>query len=634
VKLRFHLRVWLGLWPALLGGCVALAQAANPVYIGTSYGLYRSADAGATWNYVNVPLNNALLSGNIYVLSLGMDPHDASKIYFIGHATASAFFASADGGQTWSAAPFVGIVPYQMAVDFAGKVIYVTATGAGGSSDRLLYSSTDVGVSWTRLKVPNTTTVPASRYPLGSPVSTFVPDPTVSGTIYALTNGDEFFGSVDFGSSWTQISKPGITLTSDGVVPQTTILGIHLDPKNPHTWYDATDHSSFPNTCPLTNGGLCGLFKSTDGGATFTGLSIPINYVSSVSFGASIGTVYATGDVAGLGSTVMRTSDGGSTWTPLKNGLFSSRSGQIWADPTDGTTLYVNNSGAANSFNVSTDAGAHFTRSIIPDGPPGCIPGACQQQNIHHVLIVPLAAPLPVIGANGVVNGASFQPGIVPNSWVTIQGTNLASLSGDWSNAIVNGKLPTTLNGVSVSMGSKPAYVYYTLPSQLNVLAPDLAPGPATVTVTTAAGTSAPVTATVSQYGPAFFQWPGNQVVATRQDYSYAVKDGTFPGTATVAAKPGDVLVLWATGFGPTNPVAPTGVGVPSDQTYATASAPTVMINNTPAIVFGAALAPGAAGLYQIAIQVPNALTDGDWPIQASIGGAQSPAGTLLSVHH
>ena len=70
---------------------------------------------------------------------------------------------------------------------------------------------------------------------------------------------------------------------------------------------------------------------------------------------------------------------------------------------------------------------------------------------------------------------------------VTIQGTNLASQGGDWSNAIVNGKLPTTLNGTSVSMGGKPAYVYYTLPSQLNVLAPDLAPGPATVTVTTAA---------------------------------------------------------------------------------------------------------------------------------------------------
>jgi hypothetical protein len=65
------------------------------------------------------------------------------------------------------------------------------------------------------------------------------------------------------------------------------------DPKNPQTWYFRTEHTTLPASCTLTNGGQCGLFKSTDGGATFTGLSIPTNYVSSVSFGASIGTVYA-----------------------------------------------------------------------------------------------------------------------------------------------------------------------------------------------------------------------------------------------------------------------------------------------------------------------------------------------------
>jgi uncharacterized protein (TIGR03437 family) len=49
-------------------------------------------------------------------------------------------------------------------------------------------------------------------------------------------------------------------------------------------------------------------------------------------------------------------------------------------------------------------------------------------------------------------------------------------------------------------------------------------------------------------------------------------------------------------------------------------------------MVYGAALAPGFAGLYQIAIQVPSSIPNGDWPIQATIGGVQSPAGVLLSV--
>ena len=122
-------------------------------------------------------------------------------------------------------------------------------------------------------------------------------------------------------------------------------------------------------------------------------------------------------------------------------------------------------------------------------------------------------------------------------------------------------------------------------------------------------------------------------MVATRTDYSYAVKPGTFAGATTVAAKPGDVIILWATGFGPTNPLAPLGVATPGSGTYPTASAPTIKVNNTAAIVYGAALAPGSAGLYQIAIQVPSNLADGDWPIQAIIGGVTSPAGTILSVH-
>jgi uncharacterized protein (TIGR03437 family) len=254
----------------------------------------------------------------------------------------------------------------------------------------------------------------------------------------------------------------------------------------------------------------------------------------------------------------------------------------------------------------------------------------------EYAYVQKLAAPpppAPVISPNGIVSGASFQPGIVANSWVTIQGASLAARTDNWSNSIANGALPTSLGGVSVSMGGKAAYVYFISPGQLNVLAPDVPPGPLTVTVTTAGGTSANIATTASAYGPAFFVWPGNQVVATRQDYSYAVKAGTFAGATTVAAKPGDVIVLWATGFGPTHPAPPAGVAVPGDQTYATSSMPSIAINNMSATVYGAALAPGSVGLYQIAMQVPPSLADGDWPIQAVVGGVLSPVGTILSVH-
>jgi uncharacterized protein (TIGR03437 family) len=110
------------------------------------------------------------------------------------------------------------------------------------------------------------------------------------------------------------------------------------------------------------------------------------------------------------------------------------------------------------------------------------------------------------------------------------------------------------------------------------------------------------------------------QVVATRQDFSLAAKNGSL-GAPTVPAKPGDIIILWGTGFGSATPAAPVGVETPGDQTYSTSTLPTVTIDNISATVYGAALAPGFAGLFQVAIQVPASLGDGDWPIQATIGG-------------
>ena len=120
--------------------------------------------------------------------------------------------------------------------------------------------------------------------------------------------------------------------------------------------------------------------------------------------------------------------------------------------------------------------------------------------------------------------------------------------------------------------------------------------------------------------------------MATRQDFSLAVKNGTFPGTTTVPAKPGDVIILWGTGFGPTSPSTPVGVEVPSSTAYNTANAVSVTVGGKTATVYGAALAAGFAGLYQVAIQIPAALANGDYPAVATVSGAQSPSTTLITV--
>jgi uncharacterized protein (TIGR03437 family) len=244
-----------------------------------------------------------------------------------------------------------------------------------------------------------------------------------------------------------------------------------------------------------------------------------------------------------------------------------------------------------------------------------------------------LAGPaVPNIAANGVVNGASFQPGIVPGSWATINGSNLSAVTDTWDKFIVDGKLPTKVDGVSVSVGGTAAYVYYISPGQINFIVPDVGEGAHQVVVTNSAGTSAAVSVTAKTFGPAFFLWPNSQAVATYQNFTLAAASGTFAGATTVPAKPGDLVILWGTGFGPTTPAAPVGEGTPSDATYSTSTAPTVTLDDMPAKVLGAALAPGFAGLYQVAIQVPSSIGNGNWPVVATIGGVSSPAGAVLTV--
>ncbi|HUA17135.1 MAG TPA: phospholipase D-like domain-containing protein, partial [Bryobacteraceae bacterium] len=240
----------------------------------------------------------------------------------------------------------------------------------------------------------------------------------------------------------------------------------------------------------------------------------------------------------------------------------------------------------------------------------------------------PWAGSAPKI--TSVVNAASLQPGLASTAWMTIFGTDLSPVTDTWTNALVGGRLPLSLDGVTVTIEGQAAYPAYISPTQINVLAPDMGAGTVPVVVTRPDGARAQTMALVETIQPAFFQW-GAYAVATHQDFSAAVNNGLLPG-ATVPAAPGDVIILWGTGFGPTNPAAPPGVVTPSGATYYTANDVTVTLGSTPVTVYGAALASGSAGLYQVAIQIPDSMTDGNYPVLATVAGAQSPPGVLLTV--
>src|SRR5580658_806178 len=71
-----------------------------------------------------------------------------------------------------------------------------------------------------------------------------------------------------------------------------------------------------------------------------------------------------------------------------------------------------------------------------------------------------------------VANAEGGNPTIAPNTWVSVYGLNL-SRPGDsraWQGSdFVNSQLPTALDGVSVTVGGKSAYVYYISPTLINI---------------------------------------------------------------------------------------------------------------------------------------------------------------------
>jgi uncharacterized protein (TIGR03437 family) len=151
------------------------------------------------------------------------------------------------------------------------------------------------------------------------------------------------------------------------------------------------------------------------------------------------------------------------------------------------------------------------------------------------------------------------------------------------------------------------------------------------VVVTNQGQASAAFTVNLLSETPAFFLWSNKYAVTTRQDFSLVGPTTLFPGSTT-PAKPGDVVILWGTGFGATTPTMPGGQLVPSTQLYSVTNPPTITVGGVQATVYGAALAPGFAGLYQIAIQIPATVAGGDQAVIAQVGSVSSPASVFVNI--
>jgi uncharacterized protein (TIGR03437 family) len=113
-------------------------------------------------------------------------------------------------------------------------------------------------------------------------------------------------------------------------------------------------------------------------------------------------------------------------------------------------------------------------------------------------------------------------------------------------------------------LGERLLPLFFVSPSQMNFQLPaDVQPGAATLTVVSAGTANVTATFTVVQDAPGLFQ----QIV-NGQSFALAFHaDGTLV-TQTSLAQIGELLTVYGTGFGPTNPARPEGFAVPAAPVY------------------------------------------------------------------
>lgn len=265
--------------------------------------------------------------------------------------------------------------------------------------------------------------------------------------------------------------------------------------------------------------------------------------------------------------------------------------------------------------------------------------GSAATGAVNRVRVLPgTSAPL----IRSVRMAGAFDTGpIAPNGWIEIFGDNLVPATTPpygvvWSNApeFAAGRMPSDLNGVSVSVNGKPSYVYFycsaaTHPAckfdQINVLTPPDLSGPGDIIVRNGSTSSGPFSFQVSPFVPAFLRFDDSWVAASHADGRLVGSNWLYPGLSS-PAKPGETIVLWAIGFGlPREPLLPGSAA----QSGTMPDDPVCRFRDVPARSAAYLVSPG---LYQINLTLPPSLADGVQVVTCTYRGYGTPAEGVLVV--
>ncbi len=284
-----------------------------------------------------------------------------------------------------------------------------------------------------------------------------------------------------------------------------------------------------------------------------------------------------------------------------------------------------------------TSGTAPSTLSIVanPNGlSPGVYRGAIavtgtgavnapQSISVTLTLPPPTSTPPPQPFVTAVQNSASYSYEVAQGSIFIVKGANLGPAQLVQAPA---GPLPLQLAGTSVQVSAGGVTVscplFYTSAFQVAAILPSSTPiGFGTVTVSVDGQTGYPGAIKVVSSGVGIYSVASSGMgsgIVTGLDY--------VTKTMAKPAKPGEVVIAWATGLGPITGNDATVSSAP--QLFSNVE---VLVGDQTAKVIGAGRSGCCAGLDQIAFQIPDAPKLGCF-VPVSIreaGGAVSPAGSV-----
>ncbi|MCP5120744.1 MAG: hypothetical protein GY953_58875, partial [bacterium] len=205
-----------------------------------------------------------------------------------------------------------------------------------------------------------------------------------------------------------------------------------------------------------------------------------------------------------------------------------------------------------------------------------------------------------------------------------------------WNTSDFDGSsAPSSLDGVRVLVNGLESYVSYIGYNQVNAqVGDDPSEGPVNVQVITPVGASNEVTITKTGVTPAlqsdsrFKAGETNYVVAFTTDFATFIgPPGLTPGASFRPAQPGETIIVFAVGCGPSFPATPAGQIPTASPRLALPYE--FRFGDTVAEAQGVLVSP-FIGLYQFAVTVPA--LSGDVAFELTVDGEPTGQGLFTSV--